>query len=770
MKPGSPPKWGQGGKSAVGTAIGDASCVWFTMAGGSLTEVYYPRPDIANTRAMFFVVADEAGFFSDERYATAQAIRMHEPGIPIYESANRCHENRYTLSKVTFTDPFRNVLLQRVTLNKKSPHDTSQLWVFLAPALDNKAYGNNGWFDRTSGALVAVRGGCALALMASSGFLSAGCAYEGPCDLWHSLKAGIGSEKFPDRAEDGNILLAGQIRSEKLRDNCVLAIGFAESAAEAIRAASESLSQDFDRLSTAYVEGWREYRSRCVTIPGVSTSQIYESSIAVLKSHQSKKPPGGLVASLGIPWGNAEQQALDFRYQMAWTRDAVESASAFLAIGDCDSARSAWHFLVSTQDRDGHWAQNMWLDGSPHWSGIQMDETGMPILLADLLRKNGVLPANDLWPTVRRAASYLVKNGPGTEEDRWEDAGGYSPYTLAIEIGALLAAAEIAEAAGEKSIPEYLRAVADWWNDNVERWTYIDDHYVRLSTPKKNRAGEIQKIEVKEMAHAHSPASLALVRFGLRAADDPRIVKTVADIDRHLKSETATGTIWHRYPGDHYGEYDDGRPFDGIGGAGRGWPLLTGERAHYEIARGNLQEARRLASVIEKQASECGFIPEQVWDKADLPAQNLFNGRPSGSAMPLVWAHAEYIKLLRSLHDGAIFDMPEQPVERYQKRGMNSLYAFWRPDHKLDFLPAGKTLRIESPKCATIYWTLDGWKTVQVLPMKDSELGLYYCDLPTSVETAGSAVGFTFFWDDRTWENRAYELAIVDQMRRRDAA
>src|ERR1051326_1609098 len=770
MKPGSPPKWGQGGKSAVGTAIGDASCVWFTMAGGSLTEVYYPRPDIANTRAMFFVVADEAGFFSDERYATAQAIRMHEPGIPIYESANRCHENRYTLSKVTFTDPFRNVLLQRVTLNKKSPHDTSQLWVFLAPALDNKAYGNNGWFDRTSGALVAVRGGCALALMASSGFLSAGCAYEGPCDLWHSLKAGIGSEKFPDRAEDGNILLAGKIRSEKLRDNCVLAIGFAESAAEAIRAASESLSQDFGRLSTAYVEGWREYRSRCVTIPGVSTSQIYESSIAVLKSHQSKKPPGGLVASLGIPWGNAEQQALDFRYQMAWTRDAVESASAFLAIGDCDSARSAWHFLVSTQDRDGHWAQNMWLDGSPHWSGIQMDETGMPILLADLLRKNGVLPANDLWPTVRRAASYLVKNGPGTEEDRWEDAGGYSPYTLAIEIGALLAAAEIAEAAGEKSIPEYLRAVADWWNDNNERWTYIDDHYVRLSTPKKNRSGEIQKIEVKEMAHAHSPASLALVRFGLRAADDPRIVKTVADIDRHLKSETVTGTIWHRYPGDHYGEYDDGRPFDGIGGAGRGWPLLTGERAHYEIAPGNLQEARRLASVTEKQASECGFIPEQVWDKADLPAQNLFNGRPSGSAMPLVWAHAEYIKLLRSLHDGAIFDMPEQPVERYQKRGMNSLYAFWRPDHKLDFLPAGKTLRIESRKRATIYWTLDGWKTVQVLPMKDSELGLYYCDLPTSVESAGSAVGFTFFWDDRTWENRAYELAIVDQMRRRDAA
>ena len=766
VKPGSPPSWGPGGKSAVGTAIGNQSSVWFTMAEGCLTEIYYPRPDIANTRAVFFVLTDGAGFFSDERRHTVQTIRMRESGVPLYESENRCGRNRYNISKVTFADPFRDVLLQRVRFEKTLPGDPLQLWVFIAPALNNKAYGNNGWLDRQSGAFVVAEDSLVMAMMASNGFSGAACTYQGPSDLWHQLKSGIATGKLTDRAEDGNLLLAGQINLSPQGNEVVFAISFGESAARAIHLAHESLSQDFDELADAFVEGWREYRVKCVNLRGISTGEIYETSIAVMKSHQSKKPLGGLVASLAIPWGSSEQQGLDFRYQISWTRDAVQGATAFLAIGDHDSARLAWQFLVSTQQRDGHWPQNMWLDGTPHWSGIQMDETALPILLADMLRRHGAARTGDLWPTVKRAAAYLVQNGPGTEEDRWEDAGGYSPYTLAIEIAGLLAAADIAEAEDENSIAEYLRALADWWNDNVERWTYIDDHYVRLSTPRKNRAGEIRDVMIKESAHAHSPASLALVRFGLRAADDPRIRDTVADIDRHLRSETATGTVWHRYPGDHYGEFDDGRPFDGIGGAGRGWPLLAGERAHYEIARGNFQEARRLVSVIEKQTSACGLIPEQVWDKADLPGSGLYNGRPSGSAMPLVWAHAEYIKLLRSLRDGVVFDTPPQPVERYQKRNTKSPYVFWNPDHKVPDLPAGRLLRIQARKRAMVYWTLDGWRTTQTTAMKDSELGPYYCDLPAASEPVGRVLAFTLFWEDRTWENRAYQLPVVNWLER----
>ena len=141
--------------------------------------------------------------------------------------------------------------------------------------------------------------------------------------------------------------------------------------------------------------------------------------------------------------------------------------------------------------------------------------------------------------------------------------------------------------------------------------------------------------------HLVSPDALALVRFGVRAADDQRIRDTVKVIDAVLKMETPSGPVWHRYNGDGYGEHADGAPFDGTG-IGRGWPLLTGERAHYELAAGRAEVATTLLGALERFANEGGLISEQVWDAADIPERELYFGRPSGSAMPLVWAHAEY--------------------------------------------------------------------------------------------------------------------------------
>ena len=155
-----------------------------------------------------------------------------------------------------------------------------------------------------------------------------------------------------------------------------------------------------------------------------------------------------------------------------------------------------------------------------------------------------------------------------------------------------------------------------------------------------------------------------MVRFGLRPADDPRILDTVKVIDALLKIDTPKGPIWHRYNDDGYGEHEDGSPFDGTG-IGRAWPLLTGERAHYELAAGHTQAAMELLGTFNSFANEGGFLPEQVWDSPDIPEKELFFGKPSGSAMPLVWAHAEYVKLLRSLQEGHVFDMPPQTVRRY---------------------------------------------------------------------------------------------------------
>jgi glucoamylase len=246
----------------------------------------------------------------------------------------------------------------------------------------------------------------------------------------------------------------------------------------------------------------------------------------------------------------------------------------------------------------------------------------------------------------------------------------------------------------------------------------------------------------------------------MRAPDDPRILNTVKAIDATLKSETKTGPVWHRYNGDGYGEHEDGRPFDGTG-IGRGWPLLAGERAHYELALGNRAEAERLLGVIEAQAGVGGLISEQVWDGPDIPERELFNGHPSGSAMPLVWAHAEYVKLLRSLRDGRVFDTPPQPVKRYQIDKIESSLAIWRFNHKSRDIPPGKVLRVELLAPAMVHWSVDGWRTAHDSKTVDTGLGLHVVDLPTDMLPAGSRVLFTLLWlDTGQWQGEDFELTV----------
>jgi glucoamylase len=249
-----------------------------------------------------------------------------------------------------------------------------------------------------------------------------------------------------------------------------------------------------------------------------------------------------------------------------------------------------------------------------------------------------------------------------------------------------------------------------------------------------------------------SPDALALVRFGLRAADDPRIVNTVKVIDTLLKMETPYGPAWHRYRGDAYGEYGDGAPYDGKG-IGRAWPLLTGERAHYELAAGRHEMAEKLLHTLEGFANEGGMIPEQIWDGPDIPERELFYGRPSGSAMPLVWAHAEYVKLCRSLQEGRVFDKPPQPVQRYLVQKTTSPHGLWSFGNKSRTVAVGRILRLEVLAPAVVHWSTDGWQTIHDTRTRDTGLGLYIADLPTDRLPAGTEVLFSFFWPaaDR-WE------------------
>jgi glucoamylase len=251
------------------------------------------------------------------------------------------------------------------------------------------------------------------------------------------------------------------------------------------------------------------------------------------------------------------------------------------------------------------------------------------------------------------------------------------------------------------------------------------------------------------------------VRFGLRSAADPRIADTVTVIDALLKEDVPGGPAWHRYNGDSYGEHADGSAFDGSG-IGRLWPLLTGERGHFELAAGRRDSAERLLDALERFANVSGLLPEQIWDAADLPDLELWRGHPTGSAMPLVWAHAEYVKLRRSLHDGRVFDMPAQTYQRYVVEGTATPYAAWRFSEPIRTMTAGTTLRVETLAPADVHWGIDGWRQVRDEPTRDTGLGVHVADLPTAGLPDGGRVDFTFRWTaSGGWEGRDFRVEVV---------
>ena len=788
-RPGIPPRWTSSAKSGVGTAAGAESRVWFTISHGIVNEVYYPHLDQANTRDLGLLVADGADFFSEEKRHTRQEIRPLAQGVPGFRLTNTCTQGRYRILKTLFTDPRQDVLIQRVQFQAlQGPLSQYGVYALLAPHIGNRGYGNSGWTGEYKGIpmLFAERDGTALALASAPPFPAMSCGYVGMSDGWQDVRTHKRMAWRYAQAKDGNIALTGALDLLAAEGRCVLVLAFGRNAAEAGLRARAVLEQDVDGILKEYVRGWQEVQSRCLDLGTVGDTgfDLYRVSTAVLKTHASKRLSGGMIASLSIPWGSAKGDDDLGGYHLAWPRDLVESAGGLLAAGDVASGRATLFYLMCTQEADGHWPQNMWMDGSPYWPGIQMDEAAFPILLADALRRMTALNGLDPWPMVRRAAGFLLRNGPVTPQDRWEEDGGYSPFTLAVEVAALLAAGDFAEEAGEPATAAYLRETADVWNEGIERWTYVtgtalarqvgvEGYYVRIAPPELADAASPARgfVPIKNRPPGESsapldlivsPDALALVRFGLRAPEDPRILNTIKVIDATLKTDTATGPVWHRYNRDGYGEHEDGGPFDGTG-IGRGWPLLAGERAHYELARGNREEAGRLLRVMAAQSSPGGLIPEQVWDAADLPERELWNGRPSGSAMPLVWAHAEYVKLLRSLRDGQLFDRPPQPVQRYLGQRVSSPLALWRLNHKCRRMPAGKRLRLELPESALVHWSGDGWRSSQDTATRDTGLGLQLAELATEALPPGGRVIFTLRWSTgQRWEGTDYEVFVQE--------
>ncbi|GAA4311248.1 glucan 1,4-alpha-glucosidase [Compostibacter hankyongensis] len=789
--PGIPPRWNSSNKSGVGTSLNRSSEIWFTTSHGILNEVFYPRVDIACIRDMGFLVGNGKDFFSEEKRHTVSRLSYPVPSVPLYHFTNTCRQGRYRIEKTILTDPFRNSLLQELKfIPLEGKREDYQLYALLAPHIMNAGWGNTAWYGEYKGTpmLFASRDGAAVALCCSVPYLRRSVGFVGSSDAWQDISVNKRLTRLYERAENGNVALCGEIDLAAAGDAPFLVVtGFGRNAHEAGQRALASLCDGFEKARDQYVQGWQEWQSGLLPLPAGKKAEhdLYRVSTAVILSHEAPQFPGGFLASLSVPWGTSKGDDDLGGYHLVWPRDLVETAGGLLAAGAGREALRVLDYLRVTQEADGHWQQNMWLDGTPYWQGLQLDETAFPVVLLNLLCQQQVLapPATAPYlPMLRQAIRFILRNGPCSPEDRWEENSGYSPFTLATVITALLAAADLLEATDGEAAAAYLRHIADAWNEMIESWTYVSDtplsrslgisgYYVRIAPPDVDGTDGydqemilIKNLPTSEYVNAArivSPDALALVRFGLRAADDKRITDTLVAIDALLKVETPFGDCWHRYNEDGYGEHADGAPFDGAG-TGRAWPLLTGERAHYELAAGNRQRAETLLETMGLFAGEGGMLPEQIWDAAAIPERELFPGRPAGSAMPLVWAHSEYIKLVRSLRDGRVFDLPEQTRRRYLEKGQKALHTLWRFRYPVTRVEKGKILRVEAGAPLQLHWSVNAWLDPRDTPGTDSGWGRYYVDIPTAELEKGTEIFFTFFWPEANrWEGNDFCVTVV---------
>ncbi|MBI5644086.1 MAG: glucan 1,4-alpha-glucosidase [Deltaproteobacteria bacterium] len=779
-KPGIAPNWSRAAKQGVGTAISDASKVWFTIADGILTEVYYPTVDMANTRDLRFYVSDSKTFFDEEGTDTTSKIEYIDDRAPAFLITSTAKSGAYRITKRILTDPGANSLLIQASFKAlKGIASDYRLYMQFAPHIKNRGYENSGRTAAYNGQsyLIAWREDIAGVLTADVPFIKTSAGFSGASDGWHDLRDNYVMDWEFDIATGGNIALMAEV--PPVGDlNIVMSFGRDE--IEAILEANKTLMKNPRAIEREYIRGWHRYLHKLENLSRQSgdSGKRFHASAMVLKTHEDKTFKGGLIASLSIPWGEIKGDLDAGGYHLVWPRDLVKSAFAFMAMGDMGTAVSTLKYLMRTQNEDGSWPQNMWINGKPNWEYVQLDQVALPIILAWRLRKAGAL-GDEYFPMVQKAASYILKNGPETDQERWEENMGFSPSTLAAEVSALVCAAHWADAAGE-SDSEYIMSTADCWATRIEQWTFIEcdclgedipGHYLRIVQKAPETLSPSEQVchalvfnrnRPRDIPHHQGElvdtSFLDLVRFGVRHSSDPHIVSSLEVVDRLLRFEYPGGAAFYRFNGDGYGEKEDGSPFDGSG-AGRPWPLLTGERTMHEMLAG--RDASYYLRSFEGFANDGLMFPEQVWDRTDVPEKNLFIGRGTDSATPLMWAHAEYIKLLRTKKDWAGCDEIAEVKKRYVEDKIRLDMSAWKKTMPIASAGSSDIIRIISFQKANLLWTEDEWNTKTEDPMRDTGLGLYYMDFKPGAFKPGTRLIFTFHYTDTgAWEGRDYDLRV----------
>ncbi len=735
--------WGPGRKMAFGTAPTTRSKLWYTLADGALSEVFFPFLDrVALHELRFFASAGGAPPVDDSRDGQ-HSISWLSPGVPAFTVDTTHHE--YRLTKEFFSDPDENALLIAANFSPELPD--VRLYMQASAHWQPGTEGNFGSvIDTHPPALLMHQQDVWICIVGPFARCSVG--YFQSSDLQIDLHDGDGYLTSPyDSAGPGNVAVGAEIGIRA--GSFQIAVGFAHSRADAEELARQTLDKGAGNLRQAFERSWRPHLDMPPAFAKVSGDEgmLARASMSVLRSLEDKSYAGAFVAAPAAPWGESNHDG-NHVYHLVWPRDLCRMATALLDAGDAPAALRAFRHLEAHQRPDGGWYQNWKVDGTPHWMSTELDQVALPILLAWRLGVAGSLDHDPFPVMVRPAAQFLIREGPMTLLDRWEDLGGLSPSTLAACIAALIVAAEFAGDAGEHVAASHLRAVADYWNDRVEAWcTTAEGTYVRLANDPDQRpsGGPI------------APEFLELVRYGLRRPKDDRIMRSLQAVDGALKVSLPAGPSWRRYVGDQYGEHDDGSPWDGTG-RGRAWPVLTGERARHFFSMG--LPAAEMVRTLEGFAGESLMLPEQLWDTTDIPSRGLQRGRPNGSASPLGWAHAEYLELLTTVALAGFPDIVLPARRRYTEVPPSEPAFIWSHHHQITRIAAGRRLRVQLPRPGAVHYTFDEWKTFTEVEAKDTTLGVWIAEVPCNKLSPGTDFAWTAHYVSG-WEGKNFTLTVV---------
>jgi glucoamylase len=673
-------RWESAGKQAIGTAFGVESKVWFTLQGGSLTEVFYPTADNANVEWLQFVVVNpKTKKVETERDDAIHQIKTLRTDSLSFQQINKSKTGEWTIIKTYTIDPERASILIDVQFQTKNKG--LNLYVYYNPSLGNSGMGDTAQtkigLENPKGIFVVEKPKVASALKFSSKLDEQTNGFYQVNDGFEQLKQCGKIKKQTKIAADGNVAQIAKIVSPT-RFTTVLS--YAKDSLNAQIDAGLSFNKGFELCSLEYNKSWSNFVS---TLPKVEPKYQTQFNFATmaLRAMEDKTFRGGNVASLSKPWipiGDANGPYVG-GYHLVWSRDLYQVATAYIAIGDIDSANRALDYLFKYQQKpDGSYPQISWLDGRTLGDAIQLDEVSYPLILAYQLSRND---RETYEKHIKPTAEFIAKTGPKTGQERWEEKSGFSPSTIAAEIAALVCAADIAAKNGDELSARSWLEKADDWAKNVEKWTATKtgkfgdgNYYIRLSANGNPDAGE--KIELNNNAGTFmeneiiDAGFLELVRLGIKSPSDPLIVKSLKVVDQILKVKTPNGEGFYRYNHDGYGEMADGRPWNfdrKYSGKGHLWALLTGERGQYEIALANSKKSKLInprlrLDAMAKFANEAYMIPEQVWDSPNGPFKF---GEGAGSATPLAWSMAQFIRLAMNIKTGKNIDTPEIVAKRY---------------------------------------------------------------------------------------------------------